>query len=178
MNQRTRFISLTLGALLIAIGALVAPVSASAQQPQIPTLQVCNDSAAGGFGVVKLGNRADAAHSGSFQFRFKVGCDVPGYPSGIVELRIDMSDSTIQGSVRSTSIEQLTTTGKHTPTAYLNGRCEAQDVKGCRFWMMVVNNGLEQDVVGFLIMDGQGNRVAYGTGQLRTGSVSVAPTSY
>lgn len=177
MGKKTGFITSALGVLLLFTAAMLASGSASAQQPQIPTLQVCNDSAAFGFGVVKLTQRADAVHAGIFHFRFKVGCEVPGYPAGLVEFKIDMSDSQIQGVVTSTAIEQLTTTGKHTPTAYLNGRCEAAEVKGCRFWMMAADNGERQDVVGFLILDGQGNRVAYGTGELSIGNVTVAPTS-
>jgi hypothetical protein len=176
MGNKTCFTTSTLGAVLLLGAALMASAPAAAQQPQIPTLQVCNGSVVSGFGLVKLSNRFDGTHAGIFHIRLRVGCEVPGYPAGLAELKIDMSDSQIQGLVTSTSIDQLTTTGRDTPTAYLNGRCEASDVKGCRFWLMLANNGAEQDAVGFLILDGQGRRVAYGTGQLSSGSINIAPT--
>ena len=103
-----------------------------------------------------------------------------------------MTDSTINGLITSTSMEQVTTTGKHSPTMFINGRCRASKrtpvgalvpVRGCRFWMMIADNkrATEQgtpDVVGFLVMDGKGNRLAYGTGPLRGGDFEVAATSF
>ena len=81
---------------------------------------------------------------------------------------VDMSDSIVQGTIIGETIEQLTSTGKHLPTAYLSGRCQASDVSGCRYWLMLANNSRESDgtpdVVGFLVFDGAGVRVAYGTG--------------
>jgi hypothetical protein len=66
-----------------------------AQQPRIPTLQVCNKTL-------------------------------------------------VKGDIYITFIEQVTTTGKHTPTVYLNGRCkvksEGGEFKVCRFWMMIADN--------------------------------------
>jgi hypothetical protein len=176
MSRKSSVISSALGALLLFAAALAAPGSASAQQPQIPTLQVCNGTVASGGGMVKLAKRAFLPHSGVFQIGLNVKCTEAGYPVGVVELKIDMSDSQIQGLVKSILIEQLTSTGRDTPTAYLNGRCEADGVVGCRFWLMVADNGAEQDVVSFLIFDGKGHRVAYGTGQLN-GSVNVMPTA-
>ena len=49
------------------------------------------------------------------------------------------------------TVEQLDTTGKHTPTAYATGR--------------------------FLVYDRNGKRVAYGTGPLSKGDVTIASTS-
>jgi len=118
-----------------------------------------------------------------------------GYPVGGFEMEIDMNDSAIQEPVASISIEQVTTTGRRTPTLFLNGRCKAEKhfnhqgkpihpepAKGCRFWMMIANNKTEDepqthDVVSFLIMDGQGKRMAYGTGPVLKGDFEVAPPS-
>jgi hypothetical protein len=83
-----------------------------------------------------------------------------------------------------TTFEQVTTTGRETPTAYLNGRCEAEGVQGCRFWLMLADNGKPgeetHDIVGFLLFDGTGKRVGYGTGPVlpESGDVNVAPTPF
>jgi len=75
----------------------------------------------------------------------------------------------------------MTSTGKHTPTLYVNGRCKAEGVRGCRYWLMIANNKKAQgpgtpDVASFLVFDGTGKRVAYGTGPLADGDLEVAPT--
>ncbi len=158
---------------------------ALAVQPQIPTLQVCNQSAAVGKGVVKIDSRVDSSHTGSFDIAVELKCspDNPGYPAGSIQINnLSMSDSIVQGSIVSTSIEQLTTTGKHTPTLYVNGRCTARGVVGCRFWLMIADNRPSPekgtpDVVGFLVFNGAGQRVAYGTGPVIKGDLKVAPTS-
>ncbi len=100
---------------------------------------------------------------------------------GDVRVEIDMSDSSIK-IFKSTSIEQVTSTGKLSPTAYLNGKCESDPpIPGCRFWMTVANNGEGQqgtpDVVGFLVLGGNGQRASYGTGPVVSGDVKVAPAS-
>lgn len=155
-----------------------------AQQAQIPTLQVCNETAVEGNALVFIAARQDALHSGIFTVRIELRCDPSGngYPVGALEMEIDMSDSTINGALVATTFEQVTTTGKHTPTTYLNGRCKAENVEGCRYWMVLADNKDPQahetpDVVGFLVFDGLGNRVAYGTGPVAEGDVRIAPTS-
>jgi hypothetical protein len=91
-----------------------------------------------------------------------------------------MSDSIVQGEWESTSIEQLTSTGRATPTLYVNGRCKAERAPGCRFWLMVADNRRGRqgtpDIVGFLVLDGKGQRVAYATGPVVDGDIEVAPT--
>ncbi len=178
--------------LCFAVVAVLAASFAAAQaqevgsQPQIPTLQVCNPTKVTGKGLVKIDGRVDAAHSGTFVIGIELGCDPStGYPVGRFEIsRLSMSDSLVQGSIASTTIEQVTTTGKHTPTAYLNGRCRAERVVGCRFWMMVADNGRTQnlrgtpDIVGFLVFDATGQRVAYGTGPIIEGDIRVAPSPF
>jgi hypothetical protein len=165
-------------ALVLAAGAALA------QQPQIPTLQVCNKTSARGEGLVKIASRADATHNGSFRVRLQVGCDpASGYPTGsLIIAAINMSDSTVQGNVTATTFEQMTSTGKHSPTLYVNGRCTANGVRGCRYWLMIANNRRAvdgrgtPDVASFLVFDGTGKRVAYGTGPLAEGDLDVAAT--
>jgi hypothetical protein len=168
----------------LAAAAFVSLVSfpLAAQQPQIPTLQVCNKTQVSGEAEVKIQSRADAAHAGAFKVALSIKCDPAGYPAGSLRLSINMSDSTIQGTVSSEAFDQLTSTGKHSPTAYLSGRCKAENVPGCRFWMTLADNRRPDshgtpDVVGFLIFNGSGQRVAYGTGPTSAGDITVAPTS-
>lgn len=157
----------------------------SAQQPQIPTLQVCNLVGAKGSGVVQIQSRADATHSGSYEIAIAVKCqsEAEGYPAGSLEIRaLSMTDSNIQGAVASIAFEQVTATGKHTPTLYLNGRCKAEGVRGCRYWLMIADNRKADaargtpDVVSLLVFNGQGIRVGYGTGPLIRGDIQVAST--
>ena len=163
---------------------MLACASAAAQQPQIPTLQVCNQTVATGKAVVKINSRADALHSGVFSVEIELKCDPggSGYPAGTLRLAdISMSDSIVQGSVTGTAFEQVTTTGKHTPTLYLNGRCKAENVRGCRFWMLIADNKREgaegtPDIISFLLFDGTGKRVGYGTGPVIKGDVTVQST--
>jgi len=165
--------------------ALVLTAAATlAQQPQIPTLQVCNATSAQGEGGVKIASRADISHTGTFRVRLEVKCDpADGYPTGTLTIAaISMSDSIVQGNLTATSFEQMTSTGKHTPTLYVNGRCKAEGVRGCRYWLLIANNKKATapgtpDVVSFLVFDGTGKRVAYGTGPLADGDLEVAATS-
>jgi hypothetical protein len=179
----------------LTVLGFVAFASASifAQAPQIPTLQVCNLSSgmvvAGG-GTVFIAARATGGFLGDFSVKVSLSCDANGYPTGsLVIAGINMNDSTVQGNVIATTFEQLTSTGKVTPTAYLNGRCDYTDVTGAvarggHYWIMFAHNNTAPtatagtpDVVSFLVFDKTGKRIAYGTGPLRTGSIVVSPTS-
>ena len=55
---------------------------ANAQQPQIPTLQVCNLTKIEGKAAVKIDSRAGTTHSGVFKVAIEVKCD----PSGIQKM--------------------------------------------------------------------------------------------
>lgn len=162
----------------------LACISANAQQPQIPTLQVCNQTGATGRAFVKINSRSDAVHTGVFSVEIDLRCSSSGtgYPTGTVKIfDINMSDSIAQGTITGTTLEQVTTTGKHTPTVFLNGRCRADNVNGCRFWMLIADNKKEgaegtPDIVSFLVFDGTGKRVAYGTGPVIKGDITVQPT--
>ena len=165
-----------------------------AQQPQIPTLQVCNPTKVYGKAMVRIIKRRDATHTGEFTVfinpKRPLICDPrgTGYPGGeIVIHNISMTDSIVQGTIKVITIEQVTTTGKHTPTVYVNGRCivrgkMAKKIRGCRFWMMIADNKRERkgtpDVISFLVFDGHGHRIAYGTGPVIKGDITVTPTSY
>jgi hypothetical protein len=175
--------------LLVAL--LATFPTAKAQQPQIPTLQVCNvPSVVSGTGTVTIVARQAGGFTGSFTVQVDLGCNTTtGYPSGSLTISgISMNDSTIQGTVVATTIDQLTTTGKTTPTAYLNGRCTADTapapIPGCRYWIMFADNnnvaGTQgtHDVISFLIFNKNGQRVAYGTGPVVSGHITVAPTPF
>lgn len=160
---------------------LLFAAAAVAQQPQIPTLQVCNGTNADGGGTIKLIARSDALHSGTFEIKLDVGCDTTGtgYPSGAVDMTFDLSDSNVT-DLKVTSIEQLTTTGKHTPTLFLNGRCTANSgAIPCHIWLMVTDNVAgTPDVVSVLVVDKTGKRITYGTGPLAAGNIAVASTGF
>ena len=171
-------------AVWIAVSVSGAFVSVHAQQPQIPSCQVCNPTEVKGKAYVKIDSRSDATHNGSFKITIEAKCTPAGYPSSTtLVIEVNMSDSIAQGQIVCATIDQMTSTGKHSPTVYLNGRCKAENVKGGRFWLMIADNQREgakgtPDVVGFLVLDGSGKRVAYGTGPVAGGDIIVAPSSY
>jgi len=161
----------------VLIATIVFLTNAHGQQPQIPSIQVCNDSLIkDSEGVVKIDVR-----NGGFKFGANVFCGAGEYPSGSVFVDISMTDSALT-YFESIHLEQVTTTGKHSPMAVLNGRCISRPVvDGCRFWMILADNKRNRegtpDIVGFLVLSGSGERVAYGTGPLVDGDVFVNSTS-
>jgi hypothetical protein len=185
---------------IVIFSALTVFGPLTAQQPQIPTLQVCNLNAnmivqSNPAATVTILSRKDPGHTGSFTVTTKLGCDANGYPAGSLTIsNISMTDSTVQGTITATSFEQLTSTGKDTPTAYLNGRCTAQtaaggpQVSGCRYWIMFADNAkppttvppaqTAPDIISFLVFDKTGKRVAYGTGPVVKGNIDVSPTTF
>ena len=88
------------------------------------------------------------------------------------------------------SFEQVTSSGRVTPTMWVNGRCEVRKgrqvvpgFEGCRIWLMAVdnmhpsgNNGKTADIVSFMVFGKLGKRIAYGTGPVVDGDLVVAPT--
>ncbi len=163
----------------------LATAAAFAQQPQIPTLQVCNGTKASGSARVHLTARQDAVNSGDFELKIEAGCDPAGtgYPSGSIEMKFSLSDSSLK-NLKVTSIEQMTTTGKHTPTMVLNGRCLANDgTIPCHIWLMIADNRQPNsngtpDVIGVLVVDKTGKRITYGTGPISSGDISVGATGF
>ena len=173
--------------LLLAAGGYLR-----AQQPQIPTLQVCNQpGSVKGEGKVLITPRADVAHSGTFAITIGAGCNTTtGYPDGGFTISgLSMSDSVIQGSFKSTTVDQITVTGKHTPTVWLTGRCvvaeSSAETAGCKYWLMIADNhGKPEDpkttptIISFLVFNKAGKRIAYGTGPLVSGSITVSPSGF
>ena len=153
----------------------------------IPAFHVSDLSKVEGSGDVFIDSRKDAVSSGVFGVRLAVHFDpvVDDYPVGTLQIKVDLSDSA-KGIFKATSIELINSYGKHNPTVYLTGRClpEAStgtvQPKGCRFWLMIANNKSgttaqgTPDIVGFAIHDRSGNRIAYGTGPLKSGDFIVA----
>lgn len=146
----------------------------------IPAFHVSTRSSAKGKGTVHINSRDDAATSGNFDIAMDVSFNPPDYPTGNIKIKANMSDSLVAG-FEATSIELVNSYGKHNPTIYLTGRCKSDSPnapKGLRYWVMVADNSSNgegtPDIVGFVINDLNGNRVAYGTGPLK-GNIVVAP---
>jgi hypothetical protein len=153
----------------------------------IPAFHVSDISRASGFGEVFIQSRVEVGASGIFTVRINVHFDPPAddYPAGSLVIDASLSDS-VKGSFTATSFELINSYGKHNPTVYLTGRCNAKVAsdelpKGCRYWLMIANNRQAKDsagtpdIVGFAIHDLTGARVAYGTGPLKSGDFSIAP---
>ncbi len=167
--------------LIPALFVLAAPIL-TAQTVQIPTLQVCNAGQANGTAQVYLSRRDDLNSAGTIDITVtNVGCDPQSsspYPTGTITMRFSLSENSIS-DMQVTLIEQMTTIGKHTPTTYMNGRCTANGgTVPCHFWLMLADNKVlsidsPPDVVGVLVVDKAGNRLAYGTGPIKTGDISV-----
>lgn len=164
-------------------------------QTQIPSLQVCNSAAVKGDGSIFIPKRIDAglAKAGTFDVRVDISCNnTQNYGVGSIGFyNISLDDSLVSTAIESTSIDQITTTGRETPTIYITGRCKVEPVStvdntrfaGCKFWAMIADNydpaGVQQsspDIVSFLVFNGKGERISYGTGPLR-GDIFVAGTS-
>jgi hypothetical protein len=150
----------------------------------IPAFHVSGPSSVLGKGIIFIQSRKDAASSGIFSIgitaKFNPATDE--YPTGTIRIKTDLSDS-LKASFSSTSIELINSYGKHNPTIYLTGRCKSsveKSPKGLRYWLMIADNSSDQqgtpDIVGFVIHDRQGNRVAYGTGPLKSGDIKVEPS--
>jgi hypothetical protein len=150
----------------------------------IPAFHVSDISKAAGSGDVFIQSRKDNVSSGTFTVKVNVQFDpaVDPYPTGSVFIKADLTDGA-RGGFKATSIDLINSYGKHNPTIYLTGRCDADiqpGAKGCRYWLMIVNNKRSDaqgtaDIVGFAIHDNQGNRISYGTGPLKSGDFNVAP---
>jgi hypothetical protein len=174
---------LTLATFVVVSASGYISASAQGTQPQIPTLQVCNNTKAFGRGIVQIDSRSDSTHSGKFTIFIDLKCDTQNqYPTGTMRITgLSMSDSIVQGTITSTGFEQATTTGKHTPTLFVNGRCTAGNIRGCRYWLMIADNKASGatgtfDVVSFLVFDGTGKRIAYGTGPVLDADLDVQDT--
>lgn len=154
-----------------------------AEEPQIPNIFLNNKTRIRGQAIIHIFSREHGT-SGTFTINIRADCRPPDYPNGRLKMEIDMSDSSIV-FLDSTTVEALSSTGLHSPTAYIMGRCEVKSpnasFKGCHYWITLADNEKEfaretPDVVGFLVLDGNGNRLAYGTGPVVEGDIRVART--
>ncbi len=153
---------------------------------QIPNLHTSNKTAVKVSAQVFIQRRKTGSLTGVFGVKGALAFDpaTNTYPAGTLTITTDLSDS-VNGVFVATSVEQLDTTGRATPTAYATGRCKA-DIGdkglGCRYWIMFADNKQAKDertpdVISFLVYDRNGKRVAYGTGPVADGDVAVAPTA-
>jgi hypothetical protein len=151
----------------------------------IPAFHVSDFSKVKGGGDIFIQSRADAVSSGVFTVKISAQFDpaADDYPAGSLTIKTDLSDS-VKALFKASSIELINSYGKHNPTVYLTGRCTAESgdaPKGCRYWIMIANNKKANDpkgtpdIVGFAIHDRNGNRVAYGTGPVKSGDFDIAP---
>jgi len=149
-----------------------------------PDLHLSTKSAVKGGGKIEILSRADATHNGTAGIEISAAFDpaAGAYPAGTFTLKVSWVDSA-KGAVQSTTIEQMNSWGRQTPTVVLTGRCtfeaEPGEVKaeGCRYWLLIANNRQTDkgtpDVVSVLVFDRTGARLVYGTGPLVSGDINV-----
>ncbi|MEO5889033.1 MAG: hypothetical protein ABIQ31_02215 [Ferruginibacter sp.] len=139
----------------------------------IPPFHVLGLSKAKGNGNLFVSNKGQAVTSGIFHIDMNVHFDpaVDSYPAGTLSIQTDLGDGG-KGIFKASTIEFLNSYNKHDPTIYLTGQCQPDEGTAtadiCRYWVMVVNNTKNNhrspDIVGFCIQDGNGKRIAYGSG--------------
>jgi hypothetical protein len=167
----------------LTIFGLLAAVSLPmmAQNPQIPTLQVCNlTNATTGVPVpvtvlstgallVHIPSRVPGGFTGDVTVNVRASCDPnTGFPGGLLTLSALSMNDTLPGltSISAYHIDQITTTGTANPTAYMSGQCNAQTQSApgtvatvpCHFWILFVSGAVNSandipgpDIVSFLV---------------------------
>ncbi len=160
--------------------ALALGLFTLAQAQFLPNPQLCNAT------QVEGSANGEVAERGSFSLALDVTCDPEeadiAFPQGTLSLDIDLNDPHFRGTLNATLIEGVRTIGRNSPTVYLSGRCEVRGVVGCRFWLSVADNdhldeGDSPDVVSFLVLDANGNEIAYLAAPVRASSLSVQAAS-
>ena len=118
---------ISVGVMIFVTGGLN---SVLAMQPQVPTLQTCNKTKVEGRAKVHIGSRSDSERPGTFGIVVEAKCHPrQGYPRGKVELiKLNMTDSWVHGVIVATTIDQMTSTGGHSPMAFLSGRCRVRHI--------------------------------------------------
>jgi hypothetical protein len=134
----------------------------------IPAFHISDKSKVKGFGEVYIASRDDANTNGTFSLEINVEFDPSSqdYPTGSLAMKVNLSDGS-NGSFQATTIELINSYGKHNPTVVLTGQCKdslTPDPKGCRYWIMIVNNkntpqGGTPDILGFAIHDKFGEKI-------------------
>jgi hypothetical protein len=151
----------------------------------VPNLHVSTSSKVTGSAMVFISSRADPDHVGEFEVNASVSFNPASdnYPTGRIKIAVDLTES-LKATFASTSIELINSFGKHNPTIIFTGRCTADlqdkesEPKGCKYWIIIADN-LANDqretpaIVGFVIIDRTGSRIAYGTGPVKQGRLVV-----
>lgn len=151
----------------------------------VPNLHVSTKSKVTGAATVVINSRTDRNHAGQFKVKAAVSFDPASdnYPTGTIRIAVDLSDS-LKATFTSTSIELINSFGKHNPTIIFTGRCkvalqeEQSEPNGCKYWVIIADNTTDSqratpDIVGFVITDRSGSRIAYGTGPVTEGDLVV-----
>jgi hypothetical protein len=150
-----------------------------AQSLPVPQVQPCKDQAVQGKAIGHIPSRKDESHSGEFTVTVEVKCHQGQIQNFPYHLEIDaytLNDTQVRHRIAVDRFDQLTSLGKAvTPTVFLTGTCtvDQEEIPGCRFWLMLVDNKVESDKISFLIVDGAGKRIAYGTGSLKAGDIEI-----
>jgi hypothetical protein len=172
-------IKLILEVPFIAAILLTAVDAPRAQQLSVPQVTACNNQYVGGKMTGSMPNRTDASHTGQFQVTVDVRCENGKARVNNLEIHpANLTDTVLKGAVHTFQLDQLTSLGKAAaPTVFLGGPCKSQDadIAGCQLWLMLVDNGTGEtrDVVSFIVVDGMGKRLAYGTGLVTIGDVRI-----
>jgi hypothetical protein len=163
----------------IAILFTVEVDAGKAQQLSVPQVIACSKQYVGGKMTGSMPNRKDTSHTGEFEVTVDVRCENGTTSVNNLEIHpANLTDTVLKGTVYTNQVDQLTSLGKAAaPTVFLSGPCKSQDVDivGCQLWLMLVDNGTSEtpDIVSFIVVDGMGKRVAYGTGLVTTGDVRI-----
>ncbi len=97
---------------------------------------------------------------------------------GSILVKADLRDS-LKATFTATSIELINAHHNRDQAVYLTGSCKATTENppdGLRYWVKVAYDQYKKDApecVGFVVHDKNGNRVAYGTGPLVSGSIQI-----
>jgi hypothetical protein len=165
--------------LLAAILLIAATADTSAQQLSIPQIVACKNQYVGGKMMGLMPNRKDADHTGEFQVTVDARCANGILTVNNLEIHsVKLADTVLKGIVHANEMVQLASLGKAAaPTVFLSGPCKVfdDDIEGCQFWLMLVDNRQSEtpDILSFVVVDGTGKRLAYGTGLVGVGDVGI-----
>ena len=155
----------------------------------IPAFHVSDQSEVKGGGDIFIASRKSGTTSGIFSVKIAAHFNpADPYPVGALTIKVDLSDGAV-GAFNATSIELINSYGKHNPTVFMTGQCKGDlstagvpAPQGLRYWLMIADNSRDgathestPDIVGFAVHDRNGNRVAYGTGPVKSGDFKVTP---
>ena len=169
--MHTRFAA---GAAIVALGLMLTPDEASAQQSSIPLSYTCEASppaelAKGAYTFYPGSQRAPGAGtSPDFRIVWELSC-TNRVPAGKVGITPRMNEQMAGlAEVVVTNIDQFTVFGKGTPELFLSAACQVVGhVKPtpCRLWLMLARRAADFDhIASFLVLGENGAVLAYGTG--------------